>query len=129
MRYGLVLILFGVVVAGSAGAEEMPDLSVEAAESAMNAVRATKTVDGHHFVVAVDRPIEKSGAGYKPVDIDAYVAVKTRRLEEAMEERMRSFAARLEILTQRVAILEAFFKDHNEENSEPAPSPAVLLPD
>jgi len=62
--------------------------------------RVTRTVDGLNFDVEEDRPIVKQGGVYQPMDIDSYVSLKVKRLQEAME-------AKDAALEERIARLEA----------------------
>jgi hypothetical protein len=98
-----VLVFFAA--AGLAfGIEERKDESEEA--EAYNVTRTIKTVAGLNFVVEEDRPIEKVGSIYRPIDMDSYVALKFNRLQAEMMDLLAVQEQKIAELTERVRVLE-----------------------
>jgi hypothetical protein len=98
-----VLIIFAA--AGAAfGVQERKDESEEA--EAYGVTRTVKTVAGLNFVVEEDRPIEKIGSIYRPIDLDAYVALKFNRLQDEMTELFAAQEEKIARLAERIRILE-----------------------
>lgn len=78
--------------------------------------RIVKTVDGHHFVVPEDRPIEMIAGQYRPVDIDTYVAYKFGTLKEEMDAKFAGVEEKLAKFTgqsEKILKLEQEVKDLN----------------
>ncbi len=69
---------------------------------AYNTTRVIKTVDGLNFEVQEDRPIEKVGGVYKPIDTDAYVALKFNEMQKKIDERFSQMEERITDLSKRV---------------------------
>ena len=86
------------------GIPERKDESEEA--GAYNVTRTVKTVAGLNFVVEEDRPIEKVGSIYRPIDLDSYVAFKFNKLQAEMEQRFALQEQKITQLTERIKALE-----------------------
>jgi hypothetical protein len=100
---GMVFVFFAA--AGLAfGIEERKDESEEA--RAYNVNRTVKTVAGLNFVVEEDRPIEKVGSIYRPIDMDAYVALKFNGLQAEMMQLIAAQEQKIAQLAERVRVLE-----------------------
>lgn len=99
----IVAVFFALIGLGAGfaiGVEEYADEA--AANRAYNVTRVTKTVDGLKFAVQEDRPIEKVGGIYKPIDIDSYVAYKFNKLEDELKKKFDEMSARIESLAKKV---------------------------
>lgn len=83
--------------------EEYKDEDEEA--RAYNVTRTTKTVDGLHFSVVEDRPIAKIAGGYRPIDIDSYVALKFNKLQKKTEELAAVMQLKIDDLNQKLDVL------------------------
>jgi hypothetical protein len=84
--------------------------------NAYNVTRTTKTVQSLNFNVQGDRPIEKVAGVYRPLDIDAYVALKfnevdkrvtvlNKKVNRTLDDiltRLSDLSTRVDALDQRV---------------------------
>ncbi len=120
----LSLFLLASLSARSSPAEAVVQYKDEAAESkAYNTKRVVKTVEGLNFEVEEDRPIVQVGGIYRPVDIDAYVAIKFSELDQRLRQETQRLEDRIDELDERVKQLEARGEaPGQEEAAEPAAS-------
>ncbi|MFH1692437.1 MAG: hypothetical protein ABIC68_07760 [Candidatus Omnitrophota bacterium] len=111
MKKCLVIIVF--LLAGVATCLAAKDLKDEKTKP-YEVKRVTKTVDGHHFLVPEDRPVEMIAGQYRPVDIDTYVAYKFGTLKEEMDAKFVLVEEKLSksaIQSEKVLELEQEVKD------------------
>ena len=108
----IVFIFFGLRLAC---AEEYKTDKEEA--SAYNVTRVTKTVDGLRFNVQEDRPIEKVAGQYRPLDMDAYIALKFNKLDKKIDELFSSLTERIEELSLKIEVLEKKTEELSKQKS------------
>lgn len=86
----------------------LEEYKTEAGEAAAyNTTSVTKSVAGLHFTVEEDRPITKVAGGYRPIDLDSYIALKFKKLEQRIEEVSKTLSARIDDLARRVDAVSA----------------------
>lgn len=73
--------------------------------AAYNVTRSVKTVDGLNFRVEEDRPIEKVGGVYRPIDVDSYIALKFNKLEKKINEITINLQNKIDVLSKRLDTL------------------------
>ncbi len=129
----VVLCIFGIglmyMPLSVFGIEQYRDEDEEA--RAYNVTRTVKTVDGLHFQVEEDRPIEKIAGVYRPIDLDSYIALKFNKLQKSMEimsqyfqDKIDQLNLKIEALTEKVDMLASKASEDQEDaakNEKPAP--------
>jgi len=92
---------------------------------AYNVTRTTKTVEGLHFLVEEDRPIEKIAGVYRPIDLDSYIALKFGILQKKIDELAAAMQRKMYELGQR---LDALDKRVDELAAPPPAQPQPVMP-
>jgi hypothetical protein len=87
---------------------------------AYNVTRTVKSVEGLHFSVEEDRPIEKIAGVYRPIDLDSYIALKFGKLQRSMDELALNLQQKIDALALR---LDALTKKVDELATPPAAPP------
>ncbi|MBI5873400.1 MAG: hypothetical protein HZB36_04565 [Candidatus Omnitrophica bacterium] len=72
---------------------------------AYNVTRTVKSVEGLHFSVEEDRPIEKIAGVYRPIDLDSYIALKFGKLQKSIDELALDLQQKIDALAQRLDVL------------------------
>ncbi|HQP91862.1 MAG TPA: hypothetical protein PLU24_04230 [Candidatus Omnitrophota bacterium] len=92
---------------------------------AYNVVYTTKTVDGLTFNVQEDRPIEKVGGVYRPLDMDSYVALKFSKMQEklnnveaSLSDKIDALSKKIDDLAERVDSLEVALRNRQADQSQ-----------
>jgi hypothetical protein len=78
---------------------------------AYNVTRTIKTVEGLRFSVQEDRPIEKVGGVYRPLDMDSYVAMKINKLDKKISDLKEATNKQFEELAKEMSKLAQKFQD------------------
>ncbi|MFH0940848.1 MAG: hypothetical protein V1840_03225 [Candidatus Omnitrophota bacterium] len=86
---------------------------------AYNVTRSVKTVQGLHFRVEDDRPIEKIAGVYRPIDLDSYIALKFNKLEKKIADLNETLSKRIDELSARVDELTKNAPPQNQTAPQP----------
>ena len=87
---------------------------------AYNVTRTVKTVQGLHFSVEEDRPIEKIAGVYRPIDIDSYIALKFNALDKKINDITSKIEKRLDELFKKLEVLSQKVETLTQEKNPPA---------
>ena len=118
----IILSILGIIILFFIGrlAFSLEEYKTEDEEArAYNVTRSVKTVQGLHFRVEDDRPIEKIAGVYRPIDLDSYIALKFNKLEKKMVDINDTLSKRIDELTARVDELTKNAPPKNQTASQP----------